>query len=64
MFQTRNPEYIRNTYDDKEFLEVLGRYRREKKRKLRLISDGTTELPMVELGKTISLIFLQKFRRN
>ena len=31
MFQTQNPEHVWNFYEDKEFLESLGGYRKDRR---------------------------------
>ncbi|MFI3209161.1 MAG: putative DNA binding domain-containing protein [Eubacteriales bacterium] len=51
MFRTRNPEHIWNTYEDKEFLESLGGYRRDRKTNV----EGLTMAGLMMFGKGLAI---------
>ena len=51
MFQTRNPEHIWNAYGDKEFLEVLGGYRKDRRSGI----EGLTLAGLMMFGKGLAV---------
>lgn len=51
MFQTRNPEHIWNTYDDKQFLEVLGGYRKDRRNGI----EGLTLAGLMMFGTGLAI---------
>ncbi|MCH5256722.1 MAG: putative DNA binding domain-containing protein [Lachnospiraceae bacterium] len=51
MFQTRNPEHIWNSYEDKEFLEALGGYRKDR----RTGTEGLTLAGLMMFGKGLAV---------
>ncbi len=51
MFQTRNPEHVWNFYEDKEFLESLGGYRRDRRTGI----EGITLAGLMMFGKGLAI---------
>lgn len=51
MFQTRNPEHVWNFYEDKEFLESLGGYRKDRRTGI----EGLTLAGLMMFGKGLMI---------
>lgn len=51
MFQTRNPEHVWNFYEDKEFLESLGGYRKDRRTGI----EGLTLAGLMMFGKGLAI---------
>ncbi|MCM1134387.1 MAG: putative DNA binding domain-containing protein [Clostridium sp.] len=51
MFKTTNPDYIWNNLDDREFLENLGAYRRDRRKGV----EGITMAGLMMLGKGLAI---------
>ena len=51
LFQTRNPEHVWNLYEDKEFLESLGGYRKDRRTGI----EGLTLAGLMMFGKGLAI---------